>query len=168
MCSMQRDASRSYIRNLQVLQEIRDKCDGELNLPQICVVGDQSSGKSSALTCITGITFPVKSGICTKAPIVVECRHDQTLQQPEFEVQDQASKVYRPVAQAELASEIENMQSKLLDDKPGSMTERPKISQEEIRVKVRGKNGWSTTRRSLLNSEASAKRCSLRSATLEL
>ncbi len=83
MCSMQWDASRSYIRNLQVLQEIRDKCDGELNLPQICVFGDQSSGESSVLTCITGITFPVKSGICTKAPIVVECRHDQTLQQPE-------------------------------------------------------------------------------------
>ena len=60
------------------------------------------------------------------------------MQQPEFEVQDQSSKFYRPVAQAELASEIENMQSKLLDDKPGSMTERPKISQEEIRVKVRG------------------------------
>ena len=127
-----------YIRHLQVLQDIRDKCGGQLNLPQICVVGDQSSGKSSALACITGITFPVKSGICTKAPIVVECRHDQTLDQPVFEIQDQASQAYRPVELRALAAEIENIQNKLLDSKSGGSPERPKISRDEIRVKVCG------------------------------
>jgi len=139
---MQKD--ELYIRHLQVLQDIRDKCEGTLNLPQICVVGDQSSGKSSALACITGITFPVKSGICTKAPIVVECRRDQTLGQPVFEIQDQASpEKYRSVDLRALASEIENIQNKLLDSNNGksgstSTPERPKISQKEIRVKVRG------------------------------
>ena len=54
---MQRDV---YIEISSKLQEIRDKCGGELDLPQICVVGDQSSGKSSVLACTTGMTFPVK------------------------------------------------------------------------------------------------------------
>lgn len=62
-----------YLERLQVLQKIRKEAGGELNLPQICVVGDQSSGKSSALGELTGIKFPVHSGICTKVPIVVEC-----------------------------------------------------------------------------------------------
>jgi GTP-binding protein EngB required for normal cell division len=133
-------SSDEYIRHLQVLQDIRDKCGGKLHLPQICVVGDQSSGKSSALACITGITFPVKSGICTKAPIVVECRRDQTLGQPVFEIQDQASKSYRRVDLRALASEIEKIQNKFLDanGRSGSIPERPKISQDEIRVKVCG------------------------------
>jgi hypothetical protein len=136
---MQKD--ELYIRHLQVLQDIRDKCEGTLNLPQICVVGDQSSGKSSALACITGIIFPVKSGICTKAPIVVECRRDQTLGQLVFEIQDQASpEKYRSVDLRALATEIENIQNKLLDcnGKSGSTPERQKTSQKEIRVKVRG------------------------------
>jgi hypothetical protein len=134
-----------YIRQLQVLQDIRDKCVGQLNLRrlmQICVVGDQSSGKSSALACISGIAFPVKSRIGTKAPIVVECRHDPTLELPVFEIQDRNSQLCRPVDLRALASEIENIQNQLLnsDGISGSNPERPKIcySSDEIRVKVRG------------------------------
>ena len=40
-----RDAS--YMDTLDALARIRDVCQGELSLPQLCVVGDQSSGKSS-------------------------------------------------------------------------------------------------------------------------
>ena len=107
-----------YIRELQVLQEISDKYVGQLNrrrLMQICVGCDQSSGKSSALACITGIAFPVKSRIGIKAPIVVECRHDQTLELPVFEIQDRNSQLYRPVDLRTLASEIENIQNQLLN-----------------------------------------------------
>jgi GTP1/Obg family GTP-binding protein len=50
----------AYLHHLQALPKVRDVCEGELNLPQICVVGDQSSGKSSLLACITGIDLPVK------------------------------------------------------------------------------------------------------------
>ncbi|KAK2592421.1 hypothetical protein QQS21_009873 [Conoideocrella luteorostrata] len=37
-------------------------------LPQIIVVGDKSSGKSSVLEAISRIPFPVKSGLCTRSP----------------------------------------------------------------------------------------------------
>ena len=71
-----RDAS--YIDTLDALARIRDVCQGELSLPQLCVVGDQSSGKSSLLQCITGVDFPVKSGLCTRVPTLVECRRTET------------------------------------------------------------------------------------------
>eukprot|EP00392_Amoebophrya_sp_AT5.2_P009608 g9636.t1 len=63
-----------YVRSLATLQKVRAIAGGDLKLPQICVVGDQSSGKSSLLSEITGVKFPTASGTCTKAPIVVECR----------------------------------------------------------------------------------------------
>jgi hypothetical protein len=37
-----------------------------ISLPQIIVVGDQSSGKSSVLENITGIPFPRNEGLCTR------------------------------------------------------------------------------------------------------
>ncbi|KAK1594653.1 P-loop containing nucleoside triphosphate hydrolase protein [Colletotrichum navitas] len=37
-----------------------------VNLPQIIVVGDQSSGKSSVLEAISHVRFPVQGGLCTR------------------------------------------------------------------------------------------------------
>ncbi|KAJ8109504.1 hypothetical protein ONZ43_g6117 [Nemania bipapillata] len=37
-----------------------------VDLPQIIVVGDQSSGKSSVLEAISRVRFPVKDGVCTR------------------------------------------------------------------------------------------------------
>jgi GTPase SAR1 family protein len=37
-----------------------------VNLPQIIVVGDQSSGKSSVLEAISHVHFPVQGGLCTR------------------------------------------------------------------------------------------------------
>lgn len=39
-----------------------------MSLPQIIVCGDQSSGKSSVLEAIPGVSFPVKSSLCTRFP----------------------------------------------------------------------------------------------------
>ncbi|CAM9610022.1 unnamed protein product [Chrysoparadoxa australica] len=41
----------------------------EVSLPQICVMGDQSSGKSSVLEALSGIPFPRGSGLVTRCPI---------------------------------------------------------------------------------------------------
>ena len=54
---------------LKLLDEI-DKLRSQgishyLSLPQLVVVGDQSSGKSSVLGAISGITFPTKDDFCT-------------------------------------------------------------------------------------------------------
>ncbi len=40
--------------------------DSYVELPQIIVVGDQSSGKSSVLEAISRVQFPARSGACTR------------------------------------------------------------------------------------------------------
>lgn len=76
---MSPDDRPSYSRTLDALGRIKDAIDSsataELNLPMLCVVGDQTSGKSSLLEALTGVPFPVKSGTCTRMPITVRCRN---------------------------------------------------------------------------------------------
>eukprot|EP00965_Chrysotila_dentata_P001233 40039-Pleurochrysis_carterae.AAC.2 len=71
--------SDNYSHTLDVLGKIKDTVDAstgtELDLPMLCVVGDQTSGKSSLLEALTGVKFPVKSGTCTRMPIRVRCRN---------------------------------------------------------------------------------------------
>jgi energy-coupling factor transporter ATP-binding protein EcfA2 len=48
-----------------------------VSLPQIIVCGDQSSGKSSVLEALSGVSFPVKSNLCTRFPIEIVLRKTQ-------------------------------------------------------------------------------------------
>lgn len=67
-------------------QALLDKIDRlrELNvgsivsLPQLIVVGDQSSGKSSVLESLTGFSFPRAAGLCTRYATQITCRRDST------------------------------------------------------------------------------------------
>ena len=43
--------------------------DKQLSVPQIAVMGDQSSGKSSVLEALSGVPFPRGSGLVTRCPI---------------------------------------------------------------------------------------------------
>jgi ABC-type sulfate/molybdate transport systems ATPase subunit len=48
---------------MKLIQDLRDSgVSKHINLPQLVVVGDQSSGKSSVLQAIAGIPFPQNSG----------------------------------------------------------------------------------------------------------
>lgn len=52
---------------LDIIDSLRDQDIGRyVELPQIIVVGDQSSGKSSVLEAISRVRFPSKSGLCTR------------------------------------------------------------------------------------------------------
>lgn len=56
---------------VQALHNISDSLSASgvgkfVNLPQIIVVGDQSSGKSSVLEAISHVRFPVDGGLCTR------------------------------------------------------------------------------------------------------
>eukprot|EP00547_Thalassionema_nitzschioides_P012846 CAMPEP_0194259218 /NCGR_PEP_ID=MMETSP0158-20130606/43090_1 /TAXON_ID=33649 /ORGANISM="Thalassionema nitzschioides, Strain L26-B" /LENGTH=51 /DNA_ID=CAMNT_0038998935 /DNA_START=97 /DNA_END=249 /DNA_ORIENTATION=- len=44
-----------YLKQLEIIRKVRDTItiDDEINLPQICVIGDQSAGKSSFLSRLT-------------------------------------------------------------------------------------------------------------------
>ncbi|EAW11895.1 Dynamin family protein [Aspergillus clavatus NRRL 1] len=50
-----------------------------VSLPQIIVCGDQSSGKSSVLEAISGVSFPVRSNLCTRFPTELVLRKDPTV-----------------------------------------------------------------------------------------
>ncbi|KAJ6443302.1 interferon-induced GTP-binding protein Mx2 [Purpureocillium lavendulum] len=45
-------------------------------LPQLVVVGDQSSGKSSVLESLTGFSFPRATGLCTRYATQITCSRD--------------------------------------------------------------------------------------------
>ena len=49
----------------------------EIPLPQLIVVGDQSSGKSSVLEAISRVEFPVDDGTCTRFPTEVILRRSE-------------------------------------------------------------------------------------------
>ena len=80
----------SYSKNLGILYEIQrelapfSKEECKINLAQMVVIGDQSTGKSALLTLLTHIPFPSKCGITTKRPIVAHTRHNKSLDKSKF------------------------------------------------------------------------------------
>ncbi|KAG9458235.1 hypothetical protein H6P81_002743 [Aristolochia fimbriata] len=56
------------LRHLQVTKE-------GIPLPTIVVVGDQSSGKSSVLESLAGISLPRGQGICTRVPLIMRLQN---------------------------------------------------------------------------------------------
>ncbi len=77
-----------YRDRLSKLEKIRSIISNDtiIKLPQFVVIGDQSSGKSSVLSEISGLTFPTKSGICTKCPIIVHTKLNNDLDEQTFEI----------------------------------------------------------------------------------
>ncbi|UKZ68000.1 uncharacterized protein TrAtP1_009156 [Trichoderma atroviride] len=55
-------------RLLDTIDGLRDLSITGIDLPQIIVVGNQCSGKSSVLEAISRVHFPVSDGICTRFP----------------------------------------------------------------------------------------------------
>ncbi|KAI0165170.1 P-loop containing nucleoside triphosphate hydrolase protein [Hypoxylon sp. FL1284] len=52
---------------MDIIDKLRSKgINRYVNLPQIVVCGDQSSGKSSVLQAISGMSFPTKDSLCTR------------------------------------------------------------------------------------------------------
>ncbi|KAF2438824.1 dynamin family protein [Karstenula rhodostoma CBS 690.94] len=61
--------SEDQLKLLDAIDGLRSQgIDSYVSLPQIIVCGDQSSGKSSVLEAISGVSFPVKSNLCTRFP----------------------------------------------------------------------------------------------------
>ena len=55
-----------------------------INLPQLVVVGDQSSGKSSVLEGLTRLSFPRDSGLCTRFATQIVFRRQAKLRDREI------------------------------------------------------------------------------------
>ncbi|KEF55147.1 uncharacterized protein A1O9_08801 [Exophiala aquamarina CBS 119918] len=59
--------SKDHEEILNVIDQLRSEGIGRyINLPQLIVCGDQSSGKSSVLEAISGLGFPIKDNLCTR------------------------------------------------------------------------------------------------------
>jgi hypothetical protein len=59
--------SKGHRDLLDVIDRLRSQgLSRFVDLPQIIVCGDQSSGKSSALEAISGMSFPTKDNLCTR------------------------------------------------------------------------------------------------------
>ncbi|BFG37583.1 hypothetical protein CerSpe_238570 [Prunus speciosa] len=67
------------LRNLMVMDE-------GIQLPTIVVVGDQSSGKSSVLESLAGISLPRGQGICTRVPLIMRLQNHSS-PQPELSLE---------------------------------------------------------------------------------
>ena len=64
------------INKLQDVMSVMPERSTAIELPQIVVVGSQSSGKSSVLESVVGRDFlPRGSGIVTRAPLILQLQH---------------------------------------------------------------------------------------------
>ncbi|KAK4118379.1 hypothetical protein N657DRAFT_606320 [Parathielavia appendiculata] len=67
--SLSKLCSQDQLMLLDSIDQLRlQGINNYISLPQIIVCGDQSSGKSSVLEAISGVSFPVKSNLCTRFP----------------------------------------------------------------------------------------------------
>ncbi|ESQ29442.1 hypothetical protein EUTSA_v10023925mg [Eutrema salsugineum] len=84
------------LRNLNVMRE-------GIQLPTIVVVGDQSSGKSSVLESLAGISLPRGQGICTRVPLVMRLQRSSS---PEPEIWLEYSDKVVPTDEEHIAEAI--------------------------------------------------------------
>lgn len=122
-----RESQEEYRRVLDGIEKIRDMAGGELELPQVVVIGNQNQGKSSLLEVATGVPFPEGDGIVTRAAAVVKCRCDPTAVKNSFTVGE------KKVPREKVAKEIKKAQTALFKGKKDL-----KISMEAIQITVSG------------------------------
>ena len=111
-----------YTQSLQCIEQIRDRIKDlslNLKLPQLVVIGDQSSGKSSCLSEITGVPLPNKSGTCTKQPIVVYTKRsvEDMCDTIRFTINDEVIEA-TALEETILMLQAENLGDKKVDDTP--------------------------------------------------
>ncbi|KAJ5287445.1 hypothetical protein N7478_003131 [Penicillium angulare] len=67
---------RDLVRKVQHLSHLGIE-DNRIALPKICVVGDQSTGKSSLIEGISEIRVPRSAGTCTRCPMEIVLRESE-------------------------------------------------------------------------------------------
>lgn len=68
---------------LATIEQIRPYLQREgIQCPGVLVIGAQSSGKSSVLERLTGISFPRGENLCTRFPTIVQVQTDENLEGP--------------------------------------------------------------------------------------
>ncbi|KAI0161608.1 P-loop containing nucleoside triphosphate hydrolase protein [Hypoxylon sp. FL1284] len=68
--------NRGNLAILTKVDRLRELIGTKIALPQLVVVGDQSSGKSSVLEGLTGFGFPRDAELCTRYATQITCRRE--------------------------------------------------------------------------------------------
>ncbi|KAF1953603.1 hypothetical protein CC80DRAFT_569081, partial [Byssothecium circinans] len=84
---------------LKKIDKLRELTVPSIDLPQLVVVGDQSSGKSSLLESLTGFSFPQAAGLCTRYATQISCHRKNTRSTT-------VSIIPRPNAEEELSTKL--------------------------------------------------------------
>nr|GMD13176.1 dynamin-related protein 4C-like [Ipomoea batatas] len=85
------------LRDLNIMQE-------GIHLPTIVVVGDQSSGKSSVLESLAGISLPRGQGISTRVPLILRLQNQPNLVNAEIHLEYNGKVV--PTGESQIAEAI--------------------------------------------------------------
>ncbi|KAJ2997100.1 hypothetical protein NUW58_g767 [Xylaria curta] len=124
---------------LDTIDSLRELQIGEIvDLPQIIVVGDQSSGKSSVLEAISGVRFPTKGDVCTRFATELVIR---AAPKTKVEVRINAAKsdysqeFYRTAFNKDTLPEIIKEATAKMGLRPGSLRG---FSRDVLRVEITG------------------------------
>nr|POE96519.1 interferon-induced gtp-binding protein mx [Quercus suber] len=132
---------------LDVIDDLRAQGLNEhVDLPQLIVCGDQSSGKSSLLTAISGVPFPRKDNLCTRFATEVVLRRDDRLETNRMRVAITASGSRSIAERAALDSFAQELSSvdelpKIIADAALAMglgVDGSAFSADILRLEVRG------------------------------
>lgn len=110
---------------LNLMEDLRSlSLDKELSIPQIAVMGDQSSGKSSVLEALSNIPFPRGSGLTTRCPIRLVMRTASSGQQWSAKVSTTKASIPQQAVTSltELTSLIERFTSLLTNGNPSEFS----------------------------------------------
>ncbi len=145
-------ATDQQMRQLDLIDRLQDlgiDHDG-IELPRLVVCGDQSSGKSSVLTAITGIPFPRSGGTCTRFVTQIVLRHSVT--QVSKVVSIEPGKSRTPQDQARLRqfrAQVSNDFSDLPEIVAAAgrvifaqapQAQRPEFADDILRIEISGKD----------------------------
>ena len=114
-----------------------------ISLPQIIVCGDQSSGKSSVLEAISGVSFPVKSNLSTRFPTELVLRKTSPMGVSVSIVPHQARTESERVALSSFNEKLEGFEGlpTLIENAKAAMgisTHGKAFSKDLLRVEVSG------------------------------
>lgn len=120
---------------LEEIDDLRSFGIGIGSLPQIVVIGDVSSGKSSVLEAISGLPFPTSSGVCTLLAIEVRLQTSPKLKIEILAVQEDGRARNTKFEGGMLTNDklAEKFREAL-----STMCEPNRLSNEILRVKVCG------------------------------
>jgi hypothetical protein len=152
--------SHASLKRLSLISNLRSRGVGDhINLPQLIVSGDQSTGKSSVLEGITGLPFPRQDGLCTRFATEITMEHTSD-QEVETEItatiipsksHDDGSKdklrafIRRLDNFEELPAVIESAGELMGLRGYGGVQAGPAFGQDVLRIKVRGNTALNLT-----------------------